>query len=157
MKTKRIAQIGVIAALYAVLTIAIAPIGYGAIQFRLAEILKPLALKSKWYIAALTIGLFMANLFSPYAGAWELIFMPVACLSGGIVANYLKKLPVLANTIYALWISAAVALMLLFVAKLPFLLSFLTVGVSEVILLNVGWIIIANLFRSSKIAGIAID
>ena len=40
----RIAEIGVVAAAYAALTIYLAPVSYGPVQFRLAEVLKPLVI-----------------------------------------------------------------------------------------------------------------
>ncbi len=60
-----IAVNAIIAALYAALTIAIAPIAYGEIQFRVTEILIFLAFYDKRFIPGLIIGCFIANLASP--------------------------------------------------------------------------------------------
>ena len=64
-KTYWIAVNAIIAALYASLTIAISPIAYGEIQFRVTEILIFLAFYNKRYIPGLIIGCFLANLASP--------------------------------------------------------------------------------------------
>ena len=58
---------GLIAALYAVLTILIAPLSYGAIQFRFSEILVLLCFFNKKYSIGLTLGCLIANFFSPTA------------------------------------------------------------------------------------------
>lgn len=41
-RTKVIAYAGVVAAAYFVVTVAVAPLSYGPIQFRVSEVLKPL-------------------------------------------------------------------------------------------------------------------
>lgn len=64
MKIRTLTKTAVVAALYAALTIAL-PLQYGAVQFRLAEILTLLCFYDKKYRPALIIGCFIANLFSP--------------------------------------------------------------------------------------------
>lgn len=54
-------KIAVVAALYVVITLLIAPIAYGPIQFRISESLNFLALHHKRYIWAVSIGVFIAN------------------------------------------------------------------------------------------------
>ena len=80
--TARIAEIGVVAAAYAALTYLLGPISYGPLQFRLAEILKPLVIWEPHLIPAFVLGNFLSNLSSPFAGPWELIWMPLANLIG---------------------------------------------------------------------------
>ena len=75
MTTKRVVMIAILAALYAVFTILIAPLSYGPIQFRLSEILKVFVLFDPWLSLGIGIGTFIANMASPYVGPWELIFM----------------------------------------------------------------------------------
>ncbi|MEJ8554546.1 QueT transporter family protein [Tepidibacter sp. Z1-5] len=65
LDSKKIAIIGIVAAIYAVATIAIAPISYGAIQFRISEILILLAFINPIYIPGLVLGCIIANFFSP--------------------------------------------------------------------------------------------
>lgn len=65
LDSKKIAIIGIVAAIYAVATIAIAPIAYGPIQFRVSEILTLLAFVNPIYIPGLVLGCIIANLFSP--------------------------------------------------------------------------------------------
>ena len=54
-----------IAAIYVVLTVAIAPFSYGAIQFRISESLSQLVVFSKKYWFPITLGVAIANIFSP--------------------------------------------------------------------------------------------
>lgn len=62
---KRIVISALIAALYATLTIALAPISYLGAQFRISEIMVLLAFYKKDYIVGLTLGCFIANILGP--------------------------------------------------------------------------------------------
>ena len=55
-KVQLLAMNALIASVYAVLTILISPIAYGALQMRLTEIIVLLACYNKKYIPGLTIG-----------------------------------------------------------------------------------------------------
>lgn len=56
---------GILAAVYAALTIAFADFAYGPIQFRLSEALCILPFFAPWTSYGLTMGCLLANLFSP--------------------------------------------------------------------------------------------
>ena len=60
VKTEKIVIIAVVAALYAALTLALSPISFGPIQFRVSEVMTLLPLFGKGYIISLTIGCFLA-------------------------------------------------------------------------------------------------
>lgn len=64
-KNKYIVRTATAAALYAALTLALAPIGFGPLQFRLSEVLVFLVLIDKKYLTGLTLGAIIANYFSP--------------------------------------------------------------------------------------------
>jgi len=66
INTRKIAFAGVIAALYATLTIALGFISYGPIQFRIAEALCILPFFFPFSVWGLFIGCIVANLVSPY-------------------------------------------------------------------------------------------
>ena len=61
---------GVVGALYVVLSLLIAPLAFGPVQFRLGEVLKPLVIKYPATIPAFAVGVGLVNLFSPVAGGW---------------------------------------------------------------------------------------
>ena len=61
----RIVKLAVVAAIYVALTYALGFMSYGNIQFRVAEALMLLCFYKKDYGIALTVGCFIANIFSP--------------------------------------------------------------------------------------------
>lgn len=97
------------AAAYAVATIALAPIGYGPIQFRVAGLLKPLALVSPIMGLGLAIGVGLANLASPW-GAWDFVAMPIVSYAAALIAYRLRRWPWLAMVIQAAIIATGVAI-----------------------------------------------
>src|SRR2546430_458647 len=86
-----LAEIGVVAALYAAVTMVLNPLSYGPLQLRVAEILKPLVIWEPHLIPAFVIGNFLGNLTSPFSGPWELIFMPTANLVGASLCRLVSR------------------------------------------------------------------
>jgi uncharacterized membrane protein len=141
---RRVAIAGVVGALYVVLSLLVAPLAYGPLQFRLGEVLKPLVIKYPATIPAFAVGVGIVNLFSPQAGGLELILMPIVNLIGGtlcwLVAHRIGGVvgTYLASAIFALIISAGVATVLHFAVGLPYLFAFGPVAISELVLLLLG-------------------
>lgn len=130
-----IAEIGVVAALYAVVTV-LWPISYGPLQFRLAEVLKPLVIWEPHLIVAFVIGNFLSNLTSPFSGPWELAFMPFANLVGASACYLLgRRWPWIGAALYALIIASAVSLMLSVLVQVSFWILFPGLLASEAILI----------------------
>ena len=140
----RVAVAGVVGALYVVLSLLVAPLAFGPVQFRLGEVLKPLVIKYPATIPAFAVGVGLVNLFSPVAGGLELVLMPLVNLAGGglcwFVARRIGGLvgTYVASALFALVIAAGVATVLHFAAGLPYLVAFGSVAVSELVLLLVG-------------------
>ena len=86
---KDIARQAIIAALYAVITISLAPISYGMIQFRLAEMLVVLPFLNKKHIIGVTLGCLVANIPS-LLGPVDIV---VGTLATFIVCVIVSKLP----------------------------------------------------------------
>jgi len=62
-------KVSLIAALYTVLTVAVAPLSYGPVQFRISEVLNILPFIPPYGVGAaigLTIGCLLSNIISPY-------------------------------------------------------------------------------------------
>ena len=141
---RRVAVAGVIGALYVVLSLAVAPFAFGPIQFRIGEALKPLVIKYPATIPAFGIGTVIINLFSPFAGMLELAFMPVVDVTGGVLCWFVARRvggavgTYLGSLLYALFTAAGVGVVLTVVAGFPYLASFASVAVSEVVLLLAG-------------------
>ncbi len=135
-----------IAALYAVITLIIAPFGYGAIQVRLSEMLTNLAAFNKRYIWALTIGCVIANLWSPM-GIIDIVFGSLSTLVATtltyLIAKHYHRLvaklavaPII-NTLM-MW---TIALELHITNHLPFLITYLTTALGEFISVTLGSVV----------------
>jgi uncharacterized membrane protein len=139
---RRVAIAGVVGALYVVLSIT--PFSYGPVQFRIGEALKPLVIKYPVVIPAFGIGTVIINLFSPFAGVLELVFMPLVDVTGGMLCYLVARRvggafgTYLASLVYALYTAAGVAVVLTLATGLPYLAAFASVAVSETILLLLG-------------------
>ena len=70
---KFLAATAMIAAIYAVLTLAIAPLSFGLVQVRFSEMLMLLAFIDRKYAPGLILGCFVANCFSPF-GIMDVVF-----------------------------------------------------------------------------------
>ena len=116
--------------------IILAPLSFYAIQFRLAGILRPGIAKKRILVIGYSIGVFIANFFSPFSGFHELIFMPVMALISGIAAYEIAKRYnhnyFMAGVIIALIISISVSWMLNQLFFLPILATLPGILLSEV-------------------------
>jgi uncharacterized membrane protein len=127
-----------------VLSLLVAPLAYGPIQFRLGEVLKPLVIKYPATIPAFAVGVGMVNLFTPQTGVLELVLMPIVNLVGGTLCWFMARRidgivgTYIASLVIALVIAAGVATVLHFAAGLPYLVAFASVAVSEIVLLLLG-------------------
>ncbi|MDF7637103.1 QueT transporter family protein [Leuconostocaceae bacterium ESL0958] len=97
-RTQSITMTAVVAAVYAAITMVIAPIGFGPVQLRLSEGLNHLAAWHKRYIVALGLGVLIANLLSPLGwidwvfGTLGTVVMTslTYCLTRRVKATWLK-------------------------------------------------------------------
>ncbi len=130
------AEVCIIAALYAAMTIALGPISYGPIQLRIPEVMKSLVIWRPHLIVAFVIGNFLSNLTSPQVGAWELGFMPFANLVGAALCAAIGRRSAWAGAAtYAVVIALAVSAMLSAILHLPFAAVFPPLLVSEAVLI----------------------
>ena len=86
----RLAQGGLIAAIYVVLTIAFAPVSYGEIQLRFAEALTILPMFTPAAIPGLFVGCVVANILGGCV-IWDIIFGSLATLIGAVFSWMLRK------------------------------------------------------------------
>ncbi len=87
---RQIAFAGIVAALYAAITILCAPFSYGAIQFRIAEALTVLCCFSPTAIFGMVIGCIGANVLSS-VGAFDILFGALATLLACLVTSKIKR------------------------------------------------------------------
>ena len=149
MKNKKVLYItnaGVIAAMYVALTFLsnLFGLAYGAVQFRLSELLCILPLFTPAAIPGLTIGCVLANLNSPF-GVVDIVFGSLATLIGAVLTYLLrkvtvKKLPLLSMFMPVLANAVIVGAEITFFAEesgsklLLFLYNFATVGLGELVM-----------------------
>ena len=88
---RKIVFAGLVAALYATMTIVIAPIAYGPVQFRLTEALCILPFFYPVTALGLFIGCVAANLFSPY-GILDIVAGSFASLIAALATMQLGRL-----------------------------------------------------------------
>ena len=94
MKTKFIIQAAVIAAIYAVLTMLLAPLSYGFMQVRVSEALTILPYFTPAAIPGLFIGCLVSNLLSPY-GMLDVVLGSGATLLAAVGSYMLRSKPIL--------------------------------------------------------------
>ena len=160
MKTRYVVLSAIIAALYVVLTVGLAPLSYGPIQFRVSEILKIFVLVNPFLAVGIGIGTLFAILFSPNVGPLELIWMPLTDMLGGLAAwaiyRFLlrKRFAFIPMLIYSLTTGAAVGLMLFLLGAGDFWLLAIPIFISEAIILITGLPIIFGIIKILNSRGI---
>ena len=142
IKSKDWALVTIFASLYAALVYLFAPISFYALQFRIAGILRP-AIAKKWILAVgYAIGVVAGNVFSPFSGPYELLFMPFMSFFAGIlgfsVAKIFKDNYFAAGAIIAIIIPVSVSWMLNQLLGLPILETLPYLLVSEQIICFLG-------------------
>lgn len=85
--TKYIAQNAVVAAIYFIITIILAPYSYLGVQFRIAEFLVLLCFWRPDFIVGVTCGCFLANALSSL-GPWDMLFGTLATLISSLLVAY---------------------------------------------------------------------
>lgn len=128
-------RLALVAAMYTVLTVVIAPLAYGDVQFRFSEVLVLLCFYRKDYAPALIVGCFIANLFSPM-GLMDIIFGTLATAVAVIPMYHMKNiylaalLPVISNGII-------VGIELTVAFGTPIWLNMLSVAFGELVVVGV--------------------
>ena len=89
VSVQRLVRCAVIAAVYVVLCLVLAPFSYGAVQVRIAEALCLLPVFGAEYIIGVTLGCFLANLFG--STIIDVIFGTIATLLACLVTYRLRN------------------------------------------------------------------
>lgn len=140
--TKRLTRTALIAAIYAVVTLAIAPLAYGNIQFRISEVLVLLAVFDPLYIGGLTLGCLIANILGPN-GPMDVIFGTLATLisvyaiylTGKLIKNY--KIKLLVSSIWpTVFNGLIIGWLLNKLYELPLILSIGEVALGELVVIT---------------------
>jgi uncharacterized membrane protein len=90
IRNRKIVFSALVGALYAVLTLMLAPLSYGIIQCRVSEALTVLPFFSSFSVIGLGVGCLVANLLSPI-GIPDIIFGSLATLAAAYVTYKIGK------------------------------------------------------------------
>jgi uncharacterized membrane protein len=135
-----IAEVAVLSALYVAMTVLLAPVSYGPIQFRVSEALVILVAARRHLILFVPISCFIANLFSPYAGPWDLVFMPLISMAGALPMYLLRtKWLLLSSWAYAAVTAVGVGVMLSVLMEKGFFILFGSVLASQLIIMTLAF------------------
>ncbi|MFL0166630.1 QueT transporter family protein [Candidatus Clostridium helianthi] len=151
---KRLVKTAIIAALYAVITLVLAPISYGPIQFRVSEIMVLLAFFDPFYIVGLTLGCFIANILGPN-GLADIIFGTLATFISVYAVSITEKFVKNKKTsliIASLWPTifngVVIGWMLNYIYQFPLVLSIGEVAVGEFVVVTIVGVPIVRLLQN---------
>lgn len=148
LQTKLITENAIIAGLYALLTLIIAPLAYSEVQFRLSEVMVFLAFYNRRLNPGLIIGCFIANLTSPL-GLYDVFF---GTLSTVIVCLFMNRV----NNRYIASIGGSVITGIIIGFELhlafgiPFVLNAIYVAIGELGVLLIGAICFGYIEKNKK-------
>lgn len=152
ISTKNILKLIVTTGIYIALTLMFAPLSFSAVQIRFSEGLNHLVIFNKRYIYAITLGCFIVNIFSPF-GLPDVFIGTIGSFLSCFTAYYLAQTTnnlqkkYLYSTL-SQWIGVfIVSLELKIFFKMPFFLTFMTIGVGEMISMVVGIFLINTISK----------
>ena len=150
--TKRIVVTGVIAAIYTVLTLILAPISFGPVQFRLSEIMVLLAFVDPLYIIGLTLGCLMSNMLGGF-GIMDIVFGSLAtfmsCVAMYWTRNTIKniKASLLVASIWpTVFNGVIIGWMLHVTISVPMFITMIQVALGEFVVVTVIGVPLGRLF-----------
>ncbi|MBR5478928.1 MAG: QueT transporter family protein [Clostridia bacterium] len=137
-KTSFLSRAGIIAAIYAVLTLAVPFIGFGPIQFRISEAMCVLPLFFPESVLGLFIGCLVSNSVGMAFGMttpWDILIGSLATLIAAIITRKIKQdllVPLPSVLVNALMIGTMLTFVIMPEFKLvPLLYNILTVGLGQ--------------------------
>lgn len=123
------------AAIYMVLTLAIAPLSYGLVQVRFSEMLVLLAFLDRKYAPGLILGCFLANCFSPF-GLMD-VFFGTTCTAAALWGITRHSKTLFGASLWAVFCNAFIGIELFFFGS-PLLLSMAMVALGEFLAVGCG-------------------
>ena len=132
LKVRFLCETGIIAALYAALTLALAPISFGAVQVRVSEALCVLPFFTPAGVPGLFLGCIASNLLGSPLGPMDVIVGSAATLIAALIASRVKKswlVPLASVLVNAFLVAFVLNVML----GLPYWLNVLYVGAGQAV------------------------
>lgn len=146
LTTRSLCVSAVIAALYAAMTLLLAPISYGPIQLRLSEAMTLLPILLPQAVPGLFVGCLIANLYTGMMT--DIIFGSLATLLAAIGTYLLRKKHLLAAACPVAANAVIVGLVLSMSFNLPVALTMLEVGIGELGAVLLGMLILSGIKRA---------
>ena len=146
LTTKSVCLSAMIAALYAALTLLLAPISYGAIQCRISEAMTLLPMLLPHAVPGLVVGCLVSNLLSPVA-IWDVLFGTLATLLAAVGTRHFRSTPVLAALCPIVSNGLIVGGTLSIFYGLPLWLTMLEVAAGEALAVLLGFLLLRALRR----------
>lgn len=155
MSTKEMTRYAIVTALYVAVTLLLSAFSFGAIQIRLSEMFNFLAIYRKGYIWAVSLGVFLANIYSPFG----IIDMVVGTLSTFVFLQLIRWITkrmkkdiwkyIVLIVVFTLSM-ATIAVEISLISKVPFWATYLSVAGGELVSLIIGGLIMYPLSRKLK-------
>ncbi len=130
LKAKSLTRAAAVAALYAAVTLVLAPISFGPMQLRVSEALTLLPCLFPEAIPGLFVGCFLANLVGGY-GLIDAVVGGLATLAAAMLTYRLRGKRWLAALPPVLVNAVVIGLLLHFMADAPLLLTMLYIGAGQ--------------------------
>ena len=149
VNTKFLVSTALIAAIYVVMTLAIAPLSFGMIQIRISEVLMLMAFIDKKYAPGLVLGCFIANCFSPF-GMMDVVF-GTACTAASLVGITKCSKTLFGASLWTVLCNAFIGIELYQFGS-PLLLSMATVAFGEFLSVSVlGYVLFRQVLKNSTL------
>ncbi len=146
LTTRSLCASAVIAALYAALTILLAPISFGPVQLRLSEAMTLLPMVLPQAVPGLFVGCLIANLYTGMLT--DIIFGSLATLIAAVGTYCFRSKPILAAACPVIANGVIVGLVLSLSFSLPVALTMAEVAIGEVGAVLIGFMLLRALQKS---------
>ena len=163
MVARKIALAALIAAVYAVLCLALAPFSYGPVQVRIAEALTLLPVLCAEAVPGVAVGCLLANLFT--GSVWDMVIGTAATLAAALCTRALRNirvrnLPALSALPPVLFNALAIGAMLTWLyysAHSPvgvWLFNMLTVGAGQLVSCAAGLVMVYAIEKNPALSSL---
>ena len=152
-KVRMIAYTAMVAAAYVVITLMIAPLGYGVVQVRISEALVLLAFVDKRYAPGLILGCFIANCFSPF-GLIDMVF-GTACSAAAMVGITRFSKTLFGASLWSVFCNAFIGVELYFLGVLgdySLVMGMLSVAAGQFLSVSViGYVVFRQIMKNGAL------
>ena len=144
--TKFLILTAMIAAIYCVMTTAIAPLAFGPVQMRISEVLVLLVFIDKRYAPGLILGCAIANFFSPF-GIID-VFFGTACTTLALWGISRSK-TLFGASLWPVFANSFIGIELYLLGECPLIFGMFTVALGEFLAVScIGYVLFKQLMKN---------